>query len=171
MREHHRHQLPPVVVQQRPQVLPGNQNAIRNVTIDNCVISGANRGLAFMLFAGGILENVVVSNCVIECRRFDWFWWGDGDPIHFNLIQHSDLDPLTDRTNEKPPGIMRNIRNLYARAALTEQEVRSLRGMVASLIMPVITSVELATPPKVVLALIKILPDRVALPVPTPSAT
>jgi tRNA C32,U32 (ribose-2'-O)-methylase TrmJ len=29
--------------------------------------------------------------------------------------------------------MMRNIRNLYARAELTEQEVRSLRGMVASL--------------------------------------
>ncbi len=37
------------------------------------------------------------------------------------------------KTEEKKPGIMRNIRNLYARAGLTEQEVRSLRGMVASL--------------------------------------
>ncbi len=95
----------------------GNQNAIRNVTIDNCVISGANRGLAFMLFAGGILENVVVSNCTIECQRFDWFWWGDGDPIHFNLIQHSDLDPSMDMSQNRPPGIMRNIilSNIIAR--------------------------------------------------------
>ncbi len=37
------------------------------------------------------------------------------------------------KTEEKKPGIMRNIRNLYSRAGLTEQEVRSLRGMVASL--------------------------------------
>ena len=37
------------------------------------------------------------------------------------------------KTAEKKPGIMRNIRNMYARAGLTEQEVRSLRGMVASL--------------------------------------
>lgn len=37
------------------------------------------------------------------------------------------------KTEDKKPGMMRNIRNLYARAALTEQEVRSLRGMVASL--------------------------------------
>ena len=37
------------------------------------------------------------------------------------------------KTEDKRPGMMRNIRNLYARAALTEQEVRSLRGMVASL--------------------------------------
>ena len=37
------------------------------------------------------------------------------------------------KTEDKKPGMLRNIRNLYARAALTEQEVRSLRGMVASL--------------------------------------
>lgn len=37
------------------------------------------------------------------------------------------------KTADKKPGMMRNIRNLYARAELTEQEVRSLRGMVASL--------------------------------------
>ncbi|MBC8037104.1 MAG: RNA methyltransferase [Rhizobiales bacterium] len=37
------------------------------------------------------------------------------------------------KTEDKKPGIMRNIRNLYSRAQLTEQEVRSLRGMVASL--------------------------------------
>ena len=37
------------------------------------------------------------------------------------------------KTEDKKPGMMRNIRNLYSRAGLTEQEVRSLRGMVASL--------------------------------------
>jgi len=37
------------------------------------------------------------------------------------------------KTAEKLPGMMRNIRNIYARANLTEQEVRSLRGMVSSL--------------------------------------
>lgn len=37
------------------------------------------------------------------------------------------------KTADKKPGMMRNIRNLYGRAALTEQEVRSLRGMIASL--------------------------------------
>ena len=37
------------------------------------------------------------------------------------------------KSEDKRPTMMRNIRNLYARAELTEQEVRSLRGMVASL--------------------------------------
>jgi hypothetical protein len=95
----------------------GIMNAVRNVTIDNCVITGSNRGIAFMMFAGGIIENVVISNCTVECRRFDWFWWGDGDPLHFNLIQYSDIDPTRDRATEKPPGIIRNVilSNIIAR--------------------------------------------------------
>ena len=38
-----------------------------------------------------------------------------------------------DRANWNKPGMMRNIRNLFGRAELTEQEVRSLRGIVSSL--------------------------------------
>lgn len=37
------------------------------------------------------------------------------------------------KTDDKKPGMLRNIRNLFARAELTEQEVRSLRGIVSSL--------------------------------------
>ena len=37
------------------------------------------------------------------------------------------------KTAEKKPHMLRNMRNLFARAELTEQEVRSLRGMIASL--------------------------------------
>ncbi|MCA3555567.1 RNA methyltransferase [Aestuariivirga sp.] len=37
------------------------------------------------------------------------------------------------KTDDKKPGMMRNIRNLFGRAELTEQEVRSLRGIVSSL--------------------------------------
>ncbi|MEP7356198.1 MAG: glycosyl hydrolase family 28 protein [Anaerolineales bacterium] len=87
----------------------GNMKAVRNVVVDNCVITGSNRGLAFMVFDGGIIENVVLSNLVIECKRFDWFWWGDGDPIHFNLIQRHEIVPEMDRTNEPPVGIIRNV--------------------------------------------------------------
>ena len=37
------------------------------------------------------------------------------------------------RPPEKVPSMMRNIRNLFLRAQLTEQEVRTLRGIVAGL--------------------------------------
>ena len=65
-------------------------NCVRNVTVDNCVITGSNRGIAFMVYDGGYVENVVMSNLVINTHRFDWFWWGDGDPIYF-------IDPAAQR--------------------------------------------------------------------------
>jgi hypothetical protein len=95
----------------------GNQNSIRNVTISDCVITNSNRGVAFMVFDGGVLENVVISNLTIECKRYDWFWWGDGDPLHFNLIQRSEIDANIDKSKEPPVGVMRNIllKNIIAR--------------------------------------------------------
>jgi len=86
----------------------GNANAVRHVVIDNIVITNSNRGLAFMVFDGGIVEDVAISNVTIETHRFDWFWWGDGDPIHFNIKRRSEVDG-TKRENEPPPGIIRNV--------------------------------------------------------------
>jgi polygalacturonase len=86
----------------------GNSNAVRRVTVDNVVITKSNRGLAFMVFDGGVVEDVVISNVSIETRRFDWFWWGDGDPIHFNIKRRSEVDG-TKRENEPPAGRIRNV--------------------------------------------------------------
>src|SRR5712692_4250874 len=93
----------------------GNSNAIRRVAIDNIVITNSNRGLAFMVFDGGIVEDVVISNVTIETRRFDWFWWSDGDPSHFNFKRRSEVDGVK-REREPPAGIIRNvsIRNVIA---------------------------------------------------------
>ena len=86
----------------------GNSNAVRNVTISNVTITNSNRGLAFMVFDGGIVENVVIANLTIDTRRFDWFWWGDGDPIHFNIRRRSEVDGVK-RENEPAAGIIRNV--------------------------------------------------------------
>ncbi len=40
----------------------GNSKAIRRVAINNVVITNSNRGIAFMVFDGGIVEDVVISN-------------------------------------------------------------------------------------------------------------
>jgi hypothetical protein len=73
-----------------------------------------------MVFDGGVVEDVVISNVTIETRRFDWFWWGDGDPIHFNIKRRSEVDG-TKRENEPPAGIIRNvsISNVIAHGAGT----------------------------------------------------
>jgi len=86
----------------------GNSNAIRRVNIDNVVITNSNRGIAFMVFDGGIVEDVVLSNITIETRRFDWFWWGDGDPLHFNIKRRGEVDGAK-RANEPAVGKIRNV--------------------------------------------------------------
>jgi hypothetical protein len=87
----------------------GNQNAVRRVAISNCAITNSNRGLAFMVFDGGVVSDVVVSNVTIECTRRDWFWWGEGDPLHFNVKRRSEVDGRV-REAEPPAGSIRNVR-------------------------------------------------------------
>jgi polygalacturonase len=86
----------------------GNSKAVRRVVISNVNITNSNRGLAFMVFDGGVVEDVVISNVTIDTRRFDWFWWGDGDPIHFNIKRRSEVDG-TKRANEPRAGVIRNV--------------------------------------------------------------
>ena len=86
----------------------GNSKAVRHVVISNIIITNSNRGLAFMVFDGGIVEDVVIDNVTIDTRRFDWFWWGDGDPIHFNIKRRSEIDGRT-YENEPAAGIIRNV--------------------------------------------------------------
>ena len=86
-----------------------NYNAIRNVTVTNCVITDSNRGIAFMVWDGGVVENVVLANITVECRRHAWFWWGDGDPFHFNLTTRGQIDPELDSSKLPPIGALRNV--------------------------------------------------------------
>jgi hypothetical protein len=94
----------------------GNSVAVRNVTIDNIVITHSNRGIAFMVYDGGVVENVVISNIVINTNRFDWFWWGNGDPIYFTVQRRSESLGLPLKPNEPPPGVIRHVilRNIIA---------------------------------------------------------
>jgi hypothetical protein len=86
----------------------GNMNCIRHVSVNNTVIRDSNRGIAFMLFDAGYVSDVVLSNLTIECRRHDWFWWGDGDPIHFEIKRRSEVDGKP-HPNEPPAGSIRNV--------------------------------------------------------------
>jgi hypothetical protein len=78
------------------------------VAIDNVTITDSNRGIAFMVFDGGVVEDVVISNVTIDTKRFDWFWWGDGDPLHFNIKRRSEVDG-TKRDHEPAAGKIRNV--------------------------------------------------------------
>jgi hypothetical protein len=94
----------------------GNSVAVRNVTIDNVVITHSNRGIAFMVYDGGVVENVVISNVVINTNRFDWFWWGNGDPIYFTVQRRSESLGVPLKPDEPPAGVIRHVilRNIIA---------------------------------------------------------
>jgi Glycosyl hydrolases family 28 len=95
----------------------GNIAGIRNVTIDNCVITASNRGIAFMTFDGGAVENIVLSNLTIETVRYEWFWWGDGEPFHFNIKKRSEVHASWPPDKDRPAGAIRNVKiqNVIAR--------------------------------------------------------
>lgn len=95
----------------------GNIAGIRNVTIDNCVITKSNRGIAFMTFDGGAVENIVLSNLTIETVRHEWFWWGDGEPFHFNIKKRSDVHAGWPPEKDRPAGAIRDVKiqNVIAR--------------------------------------------------------
>lgn len=62
---------------------------IRNVTISNCVIHESHRGLTFMSDSqGGLIENVRVTNLVIDTRIRAGNWWGNGEPIFMMAVPH-----------------------------------------------------------------------------------
>jgi hypothetical protein len=88
----------------------GNIAGIRNVTIDNCVITNSNRGIAFMTFDGGPVEDIVLSNLTIETVRNDWFWWGDGEPFHFNIRKRSEVHAGWPKEKDRPAGVIRNVK-------------------------------------------------------------
>jgi hypothetical protein len=95
----------------------GNKNCVRHVTISNCIITDSNRGIAFMTFDGGYVSDVVISGLTIDCRRHQWFWWGDGDPIHFNIKRRSEIMGRPAAPGEPPAGAIRNVKlqNIIAR--------------------------------------------------------
>jgi hypothetical protein len=95
----------------------GNIAGIRDVTIDNCVITRSNRGIAFMTFDGGAVENIVLSNLTIETVRYEWFWWGDGEPFHFNIRKRSEVHANWPPDKDRPAGAVRNVKiqNVVAR--------------------------------------------------------
>jgi hypothetical protein len=70
-----------------------------------------------MDFDGGVVSDIVLSNLTINCTRHDWFWWGEGDPIHFNVKRRSEISKSLDPKSDPPAGKIERvlITNIVAR--------------------------------------------------------
>ena len=69
--------------------------------MDNCIVTGTNRGISIQIRDGGNVRNVSFSNIIIETRRFADCWWGTAEPIV--ITTH-------DRVEGVPAGKISNIR-------------------------------------------------------------
>lgn len=54
---------------------------VRDVAINNLVISDSSRGFAIQAGDHGWVENVTIDNVVMETRMFAGAWWGKGEPF------------------------------------------------------------------------------------------
>jgi hypothetical protein len=87
----------------------GNRVCVRNVVVSNSVLTNVNRGFVFSITFGGLISDVLLSNLIIDSRRFDWFWAGDGQPFHFRITRVSELNQEPPEPGEAPPGTIRNV--------------------------------------------------------------
>jgi hypothetical protein len=94
----------------------GIQVGVRNVVVNNCVISNCNRGITLQIVEGGYIRDVILSNLTMDLRRFDWFWAGDGNPFNFEIKTLSEWNMVPPKPTDPGPGLIHNvmIRNVIA---------------------------------------------------------
>ena len=64
-----------------------SESDFRNIVIDNCVITGSHRGVSLQLRDLGNIENVQISNFIIENRCFSPCYWGKGEIIAVTAVE------------------------------------------------------------------------------------
>lgn len=74
---------------------------IRNSVFSNLVIHNSTRGINVNVRGGGVIENLLFDNIVIQTRLHTGYWWGKGEPIHISALP---------RAGTTPPGVIRNLR-------------------------------------------------------------
>jgi hypothetical protein len=62
---------------------------VRNVVVDNIVIKKSNRAFVSMCHPHtGLVENIRISNCILEGRSYGGNWWGNGEAIVLMVTPH-----------------------------------------------------------------------------------
>lgn len=73
----------------------------RNSVFSNLVIRNSTRGINVNVRAGGVIENLLFENIVIQTKLHTGYWWGKGEPIHISAVP---------QPGTKTPGVIRNLR-------------------------------------------------------------
>jgi hypothetical protein len=95
----------------------GNVKGVRNLVVNNCVISDDSSGFAFLVADGGFVSDVLISNVTMDLRRFGWYY-GQGGPFGFMIKRRNEWtgDPV--KKEGYFPGVIRDvtIRNIIVHA-------------------------------------------------------
>ena len=59
-----------------------NMDNIYNVMVDNCIITGSNRGLGIQNRDEGTVTDVTFSNIIMDLQLWSDVWWGKAEPIY-----------------------------------------------------------------------------------------
>lgn len=62
---------------------------VRNIVIENVIIKKSNRAYVTMCHPHtGLVENIRITNCILEGRSYGGNWWGNGEPIVIMATPH-----------------------------------------------------------------------------------
>jgi len=85
-------------------------SVVRNVLVSNTIIKESNRGLCFMAHnEAGMVENVRVSNMIIDTRIRAGNWWGNGEPIMMMVNTQDSHLPPEQKSRRVAPFAIRNV--------------------------------------------------------------
>ena len=68
---------------------------IRDLVFNNIIIRDSNRGIGIFVRGKEKIQNVLMSNIVIETRFMDGSWWGMGEPVHVSVVSWKPLGELS----------------------------------------------------------------------------
>ena len=78
--------------------------------ITNCIIKESNRGICFMCNdTSALVENVCISNMIVDTRVRAGNWWGNGEPIFMMAVKHDYLIPAEQDPHRETDCAIRNV--------------------------------------------------------------
>lgn len=92
-----------------------NMDAIRNVTVKDCIIKSSNRGIGIQNRDEGVVENLILENIAVEGRLFDNVWWGKAEPIYVTAYKRKtskDKDSNLRFAEGQTEGFVGQVRNI-----------------------------------------------------------
>ena len=78
---------------------------LRRILFTSCTISDSNRGLGIIVRDGAVVSDVVFSNIVLDCHRRPFFWWGNGEALHFTVLKRNDTSRVGRIENVRVQGL------------------------------------------------------------------